>query len=232
MKGCYIKNSKVSILWAFCSGLTLDKLHQQLFEHEIAVVTITPGCYVINILAPLSPSSSLYTRVTAYNRSFHSLSRMYPATQSIFSSRHLQIRLPGIKPTKASFPFPAYHIKSPLGSPLPCSMIWPHVISHLRSHDPLTWALHRRPAVVFSQLPALPGSPPTWLTGIGGHERLEGCSTCLATCCWCINNKPSSAKPANLPSQNPPKWYSPLGALSFPSFKILLFYTTTEQFII
>lgn len=48
------------------SGLILDKLHQQLFEHEIALVTMTPGFLtIIHILAPLSRSSSLYTQVTA-----------------------------------------------------------------------------------------------------------------------------------------------------------------------
>ena len=126
---------------------------------------------------------------------------------------------------------PTCHIKSALVSPLPCSMIWPRVMCHLHPHDPLTCALPRRPAVIFSQLPASPGSPSMWLTGTGGHVHLEGSSS-LPVHMLLMYQKPTRLLKTCLSSQNSPKWDSPSGALAFPSFKILLFYTITEQFII
>lgn len=127
------------------------------------------------------------------NCSFRSQPWLHTATQSIFLiSRHLQISLPGIKKPMKDSLF-RHHIKSSFISPL----------QHC-SHDPLTCTLRWCPAVV-SQLPASPGSLPTWLTGTGRHVHLEGSSSLPVHMSLTYQNQIHLLKIC-LPSQNFPKW--------------------------
>lgn len=105
-----------------------------------------------------------------------SYSPLHTATQSIFLSRDLQTGLPGIKKPAKALLCLSHKI-------LPCLTcksfhdLVPFYLPTSASHDPLTCALHWCPAVIFSQLPASPGSWPMWLTETGWHVHLEGSST-------------------------------------------------------